>query len=68
MTWRDFLQWMDGFGEANGIKFTATLSGDPEHRHRRDAPVSCKRDAISPDSRPRPRRPSIGRLSAGGIL
>ena len=25
-----FLQWMDGFGEANGIKFTATLSGDPE--------------------------------------
>ena len=25
----DFLQWMDGFGEKNGIKFTATLSGDP---------------------------------------
>ncbi len=25
-----FLQWMDGFGEKNGIKFVATLSADPE--------------------------------------
>ena len=25
-----FLQWLDVFGEKNGIKFTATLSADPE--------------------------------------
>ncbi len=24
-----FLQWLDSFGEANGMKFVATLSGDP---------------------------------------
>ncbi len=26
----DFLNWLDAFGEKNGIKFTVTLSGDPE--------------------------------------
>lgn len=26
----NFLQWMDAFGEKNGVKLTATLSGDPE--------------------------------------
>ncbi len=26
----DFLNWLDSFGEKNGIKFTVTLSGDPE--------------------------------------
>ena len=25
-----FLQWMDTFGEGRGIKFTATISADPE--------------------------------------
>ena len=25
-----FLQWMDAFGEARGVKFTATISADPE--------------------------------------
>ena len=25
-----FLQWMDTFGEARGIKFTVTISADPE--------------------------------------
>ena len=24
-----FLEWLDRFGEANGIKFTVTISGDP---------------------------------------
>ena len=26
----DFLNWLDAFGEKNGIKFTVTISGDPE--------------------------------------
>ena len=25
-----FLNWLDAFGEKNGIKFTVTISGDPE--------------------------------------
>ncbi len=25
-----FLQWMDAFGEARGVKFTATISADPD--------------------------------------
>ncbi len=25
----DFLNWLDAFGEKNGIKFTVSLSGDP---------------------------------------
>jgi len=26
----DFLNWLDAFGEKNGIKFTVSVSGDPE--------------------------------------